>query len=296
MNDLIALIDSLRSSSVTPNGKFPLKHLGVISCGNMVHIRHVPFYDPCVIVVLSGRKVIFDTCGPMVCEAGSAISVPAPGSFDLRNEPDANCHRYRALVIPFRHEHLERLRKAHDIEHIGQYDHIGVLKFACGETLVAALRHYLESPDEPRIVDHRLIEILLVLVEQDARLMSYVLNQDSWSQKVRSILAADLASEWGLTEICQRLATSESALRRQLQREGTGFRELLFELRLSTALMQLLQTSTPVYQVAYDCGYQSVSRFSSNFRKRFGLPPTEFRASVDGKEHILAVSGHPALS
>lgn len=293
MNDLIALIDSL-SGSVAPNGKSPLKHLGLISCGSTVHIRHVPFYDPCVIVVLCGRKVIFDVRGSVVCEAGSAITVPAPGSFDLRNEPDASRHRYRALVIPFRHEHLERLRKAHDFEHIGQSDHIGVLNFGCDEILVASIKHYLESPDEPRLLDHRLIEILLVLVEKDARLLSYVLRQESWSQKVRAILSADLAHEWELAEVCNRLATSESTLRRQLQLEGLGFRDLLYELRLGSALMQLLQTSAPVYQIAYACGYQSVSRFTSNFRKRFGLPPTEFRASVDGKEHILAVTEHSA--
>lgn len=295
MNHLIALIDSLHAASMAPNGKLPWKHLGLISCGNTVHIRHVPFHEPCIILVLSGRKVIFGAHGPIACESGSAITVPAPGSFDLRNEPDANRHRYRALVIPFKHTHLERLRKAHDFAHVGQCDDIDVLNFGGDAMLHAAVKHYLESPDEPRIVDHRLIEILLVLVQKDARLMSYVLNQGNWGQKVRSILAVDLAREWQLADVCQCLLTSESTLRRQLQSEGTGFRELLYELRLSTALMQLLQTTVPVYQVAYACGYQSVSRFTSNFRKRFGLPPTEFRASVNGKEHILTDRGQVAL-
>lgn len=284
MNDLLLLIDSLQSGTTPANGKSPLKHLGLISCGNTVHIRHVPFYDHCVIVVLSGRKLISESHGYVVCEAGSVITVPAPGSYDLRNEPDANRHLYRALVIPFRHEHLERLRKAHNIEYVAQSDHVGVLNFSGDETLAASLRHYLESPAETRIMDHRLIEILLVLAEKNVRLMSYVLNQESWSQRVRSILSSGLDREWNLTDVCHRLATSESTLRRQLQREGTGFRELLYELRLSSALMQLLQTSAPIYKIAYECGYQSVSRFTSNFRKRFGLPPTEFRASVSEKE------------
>lgn len=296
MNDLLALIDSLHPGSAAPNGKSPLTHLGLISCGNAIHIRHVPFYDPCIIVVLSGRKIVFEKSCPMICEAGSAITIPAPGSFDLRNEPDADRGRYRALVIPFKSAHLERLRKAHDIDHVEHRDHIGVLHFGYDETLGASVKHYLQSPNEPRMVDHRLIEILLVLVGKDARLMSYVLNQESWSQKVRVILSADLAREWELADVCHRLATSESTLRRQLQREATGFRELLYELRLSTALMQLLQTSRPVYQVAYECGYQSVSRFTSNFRKRFGLSPTEFRASVDEREQVMTVTGHSALS
>lgn len=289
MNNLIALIDSLRSPSADLNGKSPLKHLGLISCTNSIHIRHVPFYEPCIILVISGRKVIFDRHEAIVCETGSAVAVPAPGSFNMRNEPDAKHHLYRALVIPFKHEHLERLSKAHDIAHTGQADQIGVLKLECDQLLTASIKHYLESPDDPRLVDHRLIEILLVLVEKDARLMSYLLNAQRWSQRVRAILSADLAHEWELSEVCQRLATSESTLRRQLQTEGTGFRDLLYELRLSTALIQLLQTSAPVYQIAYACGYQSVSRFTSNFRKRFGLPPMEFRQSVTDKEQTMAV-------
>lgn len=294
MNELIALIDSLHSTAATPRGKSPVKDLGLISCETTIHIRHVPFYEPCVIVVLSGRKVIYGSHGPLVCEAGSVLTVPAPHSFDMRNEPDTGRHLYRALVIPFKHEHLERLRKVHEIGHIGQADQINALRFEGDELLLAALKHYLASPSEPRLVDHRLLEILLVLVEKDPRLMSYPLNQQSWSQKVRAILSADLAHEWELHEVCQRLAISESTLRRQLQTEATGFRELLYELRLSAALIQLLQTAAPVYQIAYACGYQSVSRFTSNFRKRFGLPPTEFRQSSHGTEQLLAVSGHSA--
>jgi AraC-like DNA-binding protein len=296
MNELIALIDSLLSGPVTQNGKSPLRHLGLISCGNSVHIKHVPFYDPCIIVVLCGRKVVFDARGPVICEAGSAIAVPAPASFDLRNEPDMRRGLYRALVIPFKHEHLERLRRAHDIGHIGQCENIGVLNFGRDELFVSSIKHYLESPSESLIADHRLIEILLILVQKDARLMSFILNQGSWSQKVRSILSNDLGYEWTLAGVCHRLGTSESTLRRQLQREGTGFRELLYELRLSTALMQLLQTSAPVYQIAYQCGYQSVSRFTSNFRKRFGLPPTAIRASVGEMEQILTVTEHSVSS
>ena len=295
MNDLIALVDGLRSRLDTPNGKFPLGHLGIISCGNIIRIRHVPFYEHHIVVILSGRKVMFDAGDPLIFAAGSAITVPAPGSFNLCNEPDTNGHPYYAIGIPFKNSHLERLRKVYDIDHIGQPDDIGVLNFRCNEILTASVKHYLESPNEPRMLEHRLMEILLVLVEKDARLMSYALNQENWSQKVRSILSADIAREWGLADVCRHLATSESTLRRNLQLEDTGFRELLYELRLSSALTQLLQTSAPIYQVAYDCGYRSVSRFSSNFRKRFGLPPTEFRASMDEKEQILAVTEQPAM-
>lgn len=107
MDDILALIDKISSGSGNPNGKTPIQSFGFISCASRVHIRHVPFYDPCVILVLSGRKLI----GTMACEAGNAITVPAPASYDLRNEPDARGGRYRALIIPFEHDDLERCER-----------------------------------------------------------------------------------------------------------------------------------------------------------------------------------------
>ncbi len=126
--------------------------------------------------------------------------------------------------------------------------------------------------------------------------MSYALARSNWSQRVRSILSGDLLHEWTIGEVSERLATSETTLRRKLREEGTSFREILFELRLVSGLMQLLQTSKPVYQVAFECGYQSVSRFTSNFRKRFGLSPTEFRSSVDEKGQKSPVFEQPGAS
>ena len=165
--------------------------------------------------------------------------------------------------------------------------------------LADTIQHYLNSPHDSKLLDHRLAEILLLLAEKNMNIMNYALNQERWSQRVRTILSSDLIHEWNIADVSERLATSETTLRRKLRAEDTGFREILYELRLTHGLMCLLQTTLPVYQISYDCGYQSVSRFSSNFRKRFGLTPTELRASVTGmdeKEQDMAVSGQPQSS
>lgn len=291
MNTLLDLVESLAGSKLDANGKSPVRHLGFISCANRVHIKHVPFYDPCVVMVLSGTKVVFDAAAPVTCEAGAAIAVPAPASFDLRNEPDSRRKRYNALVIPFRPAHLDDLRRLHGFEP-GHRSEVGVLKFDRTSTLEATIRHYLESPDDALLLKHRLMEILLYLARQDARMMSFALAQENWSHKVHSIVSGNLVHDWSIGEVSERLDTSETTLRRRLRQEQTSFRELVYELRLTSALMQLLQTSLPVYQIAYDCGYQSVSRFTSNFRKRFGVAPTALRASMAEKEQHSTAMGH----
>lgn len=286
MNRLEALIESLRAPGVV-TGKTALKHLGFFSCANQLDIKHVPFYEPCIILVLAGRKVLFDGQTPVACEAGAVLTVPGPSSHDLRNEPDPRTKRYRALLIPFKAEHLERLIRNYGLVHEVPSKPVGILKFEPADDLHDAITHYLTSDGNARLFTHRLLEILLVLATRNPALLAYALQQGGWSGRVRALLSSELAQTWDLDQVCSQLATTESTLRRSLKREGTSFRELLQDLRLTTALMQLLQTSYPVHRIAYDCGYQSVSRFTSNFHKRFGVPPSQIRAAMNETEHTL---------
>lgn len=288
MNELLSILELPKSGDVP--GKTPVKNLGFLSCTNTVDIKHVPFYGPCIITVLSGKKTIFDPRGGAItCEVGCTVTVPAPASFDLRNEPDHQSKRYKALVIPFAHRALDDLSKVHGINHARHDDDVRVLKFEYDATLAEALKHYLTCGDNGALMNHRLMEILLILVSKNPCLLSYTLAQDVWSQRVRAILATDLAQDWDINEVCKRLATTESTLRRNLNKENVGFREMLSELRMTTALMLLLQTAHPIYRVAYDCGYQSVSRFSANFHKRFGLPPRDLRESFNEQQETGAL-------
>lgn len=296
MDEILSSIEKLQTGSENPRGRSPLKEFGLISCDNTVQIRQIPFYEPCIIMILSGRKLIFDTPGTMTCAAGTTITIPAPSYFSMRNEIDPRGHHYKALIFPFRGDDLERLRQAHKIEPITQRKKVGILSFEQDPTLVEAVEHYLRSSDDPHLRDHRLLEILLILARKDPRLLSYIFSGESWSQRVRTLLATDIAHKWELEEVCKRLGTSESALRRHLTGEKTGFRDMLHELRLGTALTLLLQTSHPVYRIAYDCGYQSVPRFTSKFHERFGLPPKALRMTAGETGKKLDVVGHPSAA
>lgn len=291
MKTIESLVESLRSPGAGSNGKSALTGLGFFSCTSTLDIKHVPFYDPCIILVLSGRKVLFERQKPVACEAGAVMTVPAPFSYDLRNEPDPRTKKYNALIIPFDPDHLDRLTRNYVLMHEVPQAPVGILKFAPDETLHTSIAHYLTTIGNAKLLAHRLMEILLVLATKRPELLAYSLQTNQWGRRTRAVLGSDLSHPWEMDEVCARLAATESTLRRNLKREDTSFREILYELRLTTALMQILQTSHPIYRVAYDCGYRSVSRFTSNFHKRFGIPPSQIRASVNGNEHILIGSG-----
>ncbi|CAG9186957.1 AraC family transcriptional regulator [Cupriavidus pinatubonensis] len=74
----------------------------------------------------------------------------------------------------------------------------------------------------------------------------------------------------------KRLAVSEKTLTRLFLRDtGLTFRAWRQRLRLLNALPRL-ERGAPVTDVAYDCGYESLSAFISAFRRLFSVTPGEF--------------------
>lgn len=286
MTALLKLIEGLLSD---PNisGKSPLKDLGYLSCTNTVNIKHVPIYDPCLTLVFAGQKVVYDAGQAFTCDTGNLIALPGPASYDLCNKPDPGKKIYKALLIPFKADLLEKLARSHNLLHEIQKGAVKPIVYAEDDTLTRTIKHYLTTLNDRKLQNHRLMEILLILASRDSRLLSYGLIQTQWSARVRTVLSTEIAKAWNINDVCKQLATTESTLRRNLKQESTSFREILYELRLASALIQLLQTNDPIYLIAYNCGYQSVSRFISNFHKRFGIPPKEFRIAAGENEQNL---------
>lgn len=59
--------------------------------------------------------------------------------------------------------------------------------------------------------------------------------------------------------------------------------ELLTQARLDKAKSRLLESDEGIAQTAYEVGFESLSVFNENFKKRFGLTPSEYR-SLPGAE------------
>ncbi|ODR95018.1 hypothetical protein AUC70_04515 [Methyloceanibacter stevinii] len=76
------------------------------------------------------------------------------------------------------------------------------------------------------------------------------------------------------------LDTSVRSLQRDLNRDGTSFRDLTGAVRLRRARNLLAETTLSVTEIAADLGYSSPAHFARAFRKITGLSPTEFRAAV----------------
>jgi AraC family transcriptional activator of mtrCDE len=91
----------------------------------------------------------------------------------------------------------------------------------------------------------------------------------------------DLSRPWTLDALADRANASRASLVRMFRKVAQmPPLEFLCELRLDVARRKLAISSLPLGDIAAEIGYQSESAFSRAFRRRFGIPPGEARASA----------------
>lgn len=78
-------------------------------------------------------------------------------------------------------------------------------------------------------------------------------------------------------DIASRLNLTERTMRRRLGEEGTGFREILQQVRTEMAGYYLSQTDLKIDQIALKLGYQSSSNFRAAFKQWTGFSPRDWR-------------------
>lgn len=102
------------------------------------------------------------------------------------------------------------------------------------------------------------------MVERCRRLNAEFSSRQAWLERVRQLLAAQLAEPPGLENLAQQL--------------GTSYQSLLDELRFERAKALLNEEQWPVYRIAEVLGFSETASFRHAFQRWSGVPPSRFRA------------------
>jgi AraC-like DNA-binding protein len=85
--------------------------------------------------------------------------------------------------------------------------------------------------------------------------------------RVRSILLEDIANRPSFEAIAKLLGTTPRTLRRQLQKQGTSYRDLVDELRVQIAIKYLAETNMTNEDIAFALGFSDAANFRHAFRR-----------------------------
>jgi AraC-like DNA-binding protein len=217
---------------------------------------------------------------------GELLLLPGGCTVEIGNHPGPRGEPYLGLAMAFPPASIEQFRRSYGTE---IPDNIRPLWSASAPgDMVTAMAQWLEwcmhHPVDPSLARHRQVEILMLLARAGIAGNLLLDREAAWHERVAQLIALDPARDWSAGELCRRLGIGESTLRRRLNQEGVGFRQVLEESRMVTALALLQETFWPVGQVAEAVGYNSHSRFSERFKRRFGLSPVELKKTRESDD------------
>ena len=110
---------------------------------------------------------------------------------------------------------------------------------------------------------------------------SYPLEQIETIRRVHDLLTEDLSSRITIEELSKRFLMNPSTMKELFRAVyGSSIAAHIKEHRMEKAAELLKDTDQSMAEIANGVGYGSQSKFTAQFRKAYGLPPTEYRRLI----------------
>jgi len=235
-----------------------------------------------LVVVIEGTKEVLWGAERRTYRPGDAIALAAGTHVDVVNVPDEGTGVYRALCVTFpRDLVIEAARlwpsladaRAEPGTAVALDDALGSAIVHAGEALAG------QAGTSRRVVQHRIMEILLVLAERGVLPIAPKYVERSVVEAVRLMIRHKLDFAWTPALVAGRLSMSEATLRRRLKGEGETLRGLLLSERMRAARVILAERDADVADAIAATGYTSRSHFARHFQEAFGVLPSAVRGS-----------------
>ena len=181
--------------------------------------------------------------------------------------------KYTQILSAF----VEPLARA-DLPNRSQVVAIGELLQALLGSAIGIDSHYQANTREAWLVELILDELRQLTTLADFEVPQPTLPEyEVICDKIRQ----RLSHQWALADIAQLLGISERTVSRQFTTQtGLSFVEWLRRLRLQHSLELLLQGQS-IVDVAFAVGYDSPSAFSTAFKQRIGVSPSQYVANYE---------------
>lgn len=236
-----------------------------------------------LIIVIEGRKELFWGGYHRAYAPGEAFILPAGAFINVINNPDDQSGVYRGLFIRFsgrllaeaavRWPHLAHAPLPRDPS-VTISPALCSALIHCGEVLNATTKA------SSLIVDHRLLEVLLLLAEQGKLPLSLRQPDIAVADSVRLLVRNRPGRPWNAAMIAKALSMSEATLRRRLHPQNQTLRDLILNERMIAAHEILLRGNSGIVEAATEVGYASRSHFARHFYKTFGIQPSAVRVKA----------------
>jgi YesN/AraC family two-component response regulator len=157
--------------------------------------------------------------------------------------------------------------------------------------MTAGADAYISKPYNPQLLDvtvQNLFQNRLLLRKkfiQDAsfaptEVVDNKIDQEFLNKIIARIESDQFMENIDVPSLCRDLAMSRSVLYRKIKMlTGSSIQEFVRVVKLRKAANLIVETSTPIAEIAYSTGFANSKHFSTAFKKQFGKTPSEYRAN-----------------
>lgn len=165
------------------------------------------------------------------------------------------------------------------------------------EDALLRLVRLVDAPDHVPVLAPMIERELIyrVLTSEHGAVLGHFARTDSRLSQVRRAVAwirAHLAERVSVEKLAGLASMSVPTFHRHFK-AATGLSPLAYhkQMRLREARLRLIAEPGAVANVAFSVGYESVSQFTREYAREFGLPPARDAARLRGEERWRAVAG-----
>ena len=116
-------------------------------------------------------------------------------------------------------------------------------------------------------------------VETD-QIVYYTRSQVEIAKRIETIITDDFSKQHTVHEFAEMFSVSESSVKNYFHGVfGQSISQYTMHRRMMYGAELITSTHLPVIDIAGMVGYESQSKFSAAFRRKFGVPPLEYRRS-----------------
>jgi AraC-like DNA-binding protein len=107
-------------------------------------------------------------------------------------------------------------------------------------------------------------------------------------KKVSEYIEKHFSEKILMTDMAGLANMSEGTFSRFIKkRTGKSFTDYITDVRIGHAIRMLVDSTHPVSEIAFLCGFNNLSNFNRVFKKKKGLPPKDFRQQYRKKKVII---------
>ena len=106
--------------------------------------------------------------------------------------------------------------------------------------------------------------------------------------KIQEFISAHYAEQISLPQLADMINMTPVSFSRFFKlRTGKNLSDYIIDIRLGAVARMLVDSTNPISEICYDCGFNNLSNFNRIFRKKKGCSPKEFRENYRKKRVVV---------